>query len=499
MARSNIGNGTIESGGLTNGATQEPPPPTNTLNTAHGAISWTQASDGTITAICGGQTLVVSKVTNADGSWQSTATYAKTGNAPYLTSAVSGSSTNNNASASFSSGSTQLVLTLSNVNASVTSGTATVSGTVKETAIHWTTTVDLTINPLVRNPITGWPKGVFANQLQAAALFSPLGNQFLQQVHETSGTGITHGVLANEAGTTLKADAPTPDGAPRKETTPSAGGVIGRAVSWCAGGAMAALPADSWTLGGASAAACVGGASASLLSDLATYIFDSPDVPVDPPPNFDIPTDPDPIDDGLDNQTSNDGSDGDNGSGSDGGSGDGSSGGDGGCFVAGTPVHTCHGRLPIEGIAIETQLLNCDEAGATNGTGTVTRLFNSISEEIVTVTFDNSEVVRCTPRHRFFTDSGWLAAGRMAPGIKVRSLDSAMRSILAVSIAAEQTPVFNMRVNADHTYFVGETGYLVHNAKDSGDDGSGNGGSTPDAKSTKGIPPVPVKPVTNKQ
>jgi Pretoxin HINT domain len=82
----------------------------------------------------------------------------------------------------------------------------------------------------------------------------------------------------------------------------------------------------------------------------------------------------------------------------------------------------------------------------------------------------HNEKVCCTPRHRFFTVSGWLAARHLSPGIKVRSLDGEMRPILAISNEPAEVPVFNMRVDSQHTYFVGETGYLVHNEKDTGED-----------------------------
>jgi len=254
------------------------------------------------------------------------------------------------------------------------------------------------------------------------------------------------------------------------------------------------LPGDGYTFGAASAAGCFGGATASILSDLVTYIFDSDDVPVDPPSNFHIPPDPEPIDDGTTGkQTSQDGDDGgdntgDNnaGSGGDGGdAGDGGDGGDGGdegdsglggCFVAGTPVHTTDKRLlSIEKIGLDTQLVNCAEDGAGNGSGIVTRLFNTISTEIVTLCFENGETVRCTPRHRFFTNRGWLSAESLTSGTTVRGLNGVMWPVRSVSKSPESTPVFNMRVDQEHTYFVGETGFLVHNMKDlgsGGDDGA---------------------------
>jgi Pretoxin HINT domain len=205
----------------------------------------------------------------------------------------------------------------------------------------------------------------------------------------------------------------------------------------------------------------------------------STDIPPDPPPDPDPPTDPDPIDDGTDQQTSQDG----NSTGPDGGSPDGGA----GCFVEGTRVHVSGGGwVPIERIDIESKLLSCDTDAGKTSIGTVTRLFKATSAEIITIVL-GEEKLRCTPRHRFFTDSGWLAARHLSPGIKVRSLDGEMRPILAISIEPAEVPVFNMRVDSQHTYFVGEAGYLVHNEKDIGEEGDGTGddddpGSTEDKK-----------------
>jgi hypothetical protein len=131
-------------------------------------------------------------------------------------------------------------------------------------------------------------------------------------------------------------------------------------------------------------------------------------------------------------------------------------------------------------------------------------LFKATSAEIITIAFGNKKL-RCTPRHRFFTDSGWLAARRLSPGIKVRCLDGEMRPILAISAEPAETAVFNMRVDSQHTYFVGETGYLVHNEKDTGSDDGQEGddipGSTEDKarslqQKTQPVTPQKTQPAT---
>jgi uncharacterized membrane protein YgcG len=261
---------------------------------------------------------------------------------------------------------------------------------------------------------------------------------------------------------------------------------------------------------------CIGGAVA-----LSWKAIDDSQIPADPPV-ITLPSTEDPTGPGEGNSTSqdgdstsgrdggDDGSDGGTSGSDDGGTsgtddggtsgtgdGEGDDGGGGaGCFVAGTPVHTSDGGWkPIEDIALEAQLASCDEASGAVGIGAVTRLFSTTSAEIITVSFHNEKLC-CTPRHRFFTNSGWLAARHLSPGIKVQSRDGEMRPILAISHEPAEVPVFNMRVDSQHTYFVGETGYLVHNEKDTGEDSGTDGDDIPGSIDDKERSPKMAQPVS---
>jgi hypothetical protein len=72
-------------------------------------------------------------------------------------------------------------------------------------------------------------------------------------------------------------------------------GVVGRAGAWCVGGAIAGSAAGPETIGTSILLGCVGGASASLVNDLITWLDDDGPV-IDPPPPIDLPEDPGPID-----------------------------------------------------------------------------------------------------------------------------------------------------------------------------------------------------------
>jgi hypothetical protein len=247
-----------------------------TLMTPHGSITWTRASDGSLAAEGGGQKLAANGHDESDGSWQKHATYARTSKAPYLSMESVGKVAEHNVEFTLSAGSSRLTLTVANIDVLVTSGTATLSGTWKGVAVHWTGHVDLTSNPLVGRPIAGWPTSAFAAELEETAFFAPLGNALARKL---SPVPVGTGGGTHAGGGTHQIE--------------SAKGVLGRAGAWCAGGALAAAGAGPETLGGAVVLGCAGGVVASLLNDLVTWA-DEDGPQVDPLPPIDLPDDPEP-------------------------------------------------------------------------------------------------------------------------------------------------------------------------------------------------------------
>jgi hypothetical protein len=278
-------------------------PTGGTIATPKGPITWTQSPDGTIKASGGGQTLAASGQNRSDGSFQKHAAYARTGQAPYLTMDLVSEAAQHSVALTLSAGASHLTLTIANIDAGETSGTAILSGMWKGAPVHWTGHADLTSNPLVGSPIKGWPAGAFTTELNEAAFFAPLEKALAQTVVQSRAatTGARGGLLHIQ------------DAAP---------GTVGRAAAWCVGGAVAGSKGGIWGV----ALGCAGGALASLASDLISWEY--PDIPDDPPPPPDPPMDPEPT--GPFTQTVPDdpppppdgGEGGDNGGGGGGGSGD---------------------------------------------------------------------------------------------------------------------------------------------------------------------------------
>jgi hypothetical protein len=89
-----------------------------------------------------------------------------------------------------------------------------------------------------------------------------------------------------------------------------------------------------------------------------------------------------------------------------------------------------------------------------------------------TVTIDG-EQVETTPEHPFAVEGeGFVAAADLVAGEKIRRADGGTGTVDAVSWTGEPAMMWNLTVAEDHTFFVGEGRWWVHN------DCSGTSGET---------------------
>jgi len=147
------------------------------------------------------------------------------------------------------------------------------------------------------------------------------------------------------------------------------------------------------------------------------------------------------------------------------------------CFVAGTPVATPTGFLPIERIHAGDEVLSFREETAEFVVERVGATFVTPDRDVLEVRLRGDvSPLRVTPGHRFFTlDRGWIGAERLDPGEPL--VDSAGAAVIVDSLARAMSreTVYNFEVDDTHTYFVGAERVLVHNPVEQPQIDLGNG------------------------
>ncbi|HEY2343484.1 MAG TPA: Hint domain-containing protein, partial [Chthoniobacteraceae bacterium] len=86
------------------------------------------------------------------------------------------------------------------------------------------------------------------------------------------------------------------------------------------------------------------------------------------------------------------------------------------------------------------------------------------------VQFEGQKII-CSDNHRFFTANGEWVEARSLNGQSIRVLDKSAQCLNEVNAQviplpeAETKTVYNIEVEYNHNYFVGDEGALVHNKK----------------------------------
>ncbi|AJH15846.1 polymorphic toxin-type HINT domain-containing protein [Myroides profundi] len=135
------------------------------------------------------------------------------------------------------------------------------------------------------------------------------------------------------------------------------------------------------------------------------------------------------------------------------------------CFPEGTPVHTEFGLKNIEDVEVGDLVWAYDEETETISLQPVIDIMVNESDHTVSV-YTDKEVIETTAIHPFYVeDTGWVDASELEEGHKVLTKDNEPLTINKVEFNYEPKKVYNFTVGNFHTYFVGRTALLVHNAK----------------------------------
>ena len=159
------------------------------------------------------------------------------------------------------------------------------------------------------------------------------------------------------------------------------------------------------------------------------------------------------------------------------GGGKGGEGGEGGgkgggncCFAAGTPVHTNHGDVPVEKVVVGDEVVSRNRTNGKLESQHVTALTPPHKDHLVEVRVEGERTpLRPSLGHPFWVKRGdavdgvWMEAGTMRVGDLLQTTQGDWRRVVSITPLEGQETVYNFTVAKDHDYFVGETGFLVHN------------------------------------
>lgn len=139
------------------------------------------------------------------------------------------------------------------------------------------------------------------------------------------------------------------------------------------------------------------------------------------------------------------------------------------CFFAGTKVYTKNGYKDIDKIEIGEYVLTFNEETKQNEYKRVlgTSVRTNVVEEIYTLKI-NGDVINVTEGHHFYIKSKdgkeeWKAVRYLEAGDMVRFADGTFHKVDELTHKLNPNKVYNLTVEDNHNYYVGENMILVHN------------------------------------
>ena len=135
------------------------------------------------------------------------------------------------------------------------------------------------------------------------------------------------------------------------------------------------------------------------------------------------------------------------------------------CFVAGTPVLTEDGDKPIEDVTVGDYVWAWDEATGTTELKQVVETYVNETSELMHI-FVNGEEIVATPTHPFYCPvKGWTDAAHLRAGDILVLVNGEYVVVEKIQHELLENPVkvYNFQVQDYHTYYVAESGVLVHN------------------------------------
>ena len=136
------------------------------------------------------------------------------------------------------------------------------------------------------------------------------------------------------------------------------------------------------------------------------------------------------------------------------------------CFVAGTKVLAENGLINIEDIQVGMKVYSYNEETQKVELNEVLRTFENPAEREMAKVTINGELIESTSGHEYYVvNKGWVDAKELVKGDILLNSDN--EEVLVEDIEVIEGHgyklVYNLTVENNHNYFVGEENVLVHN------------------------------------
>ena len=140
------------------------------------------------------------------------------------------------------------------------------------------------------------------------------------------------------------------------------------------------------------------------------------------------------------------------------------------CFVAGTKVYTPNGYKNIEDIKIGDIVYSYNETMNRMELDYIVDTYIHKDDKIYTL-YVGKEKIEVTPYHRVYAKTkydrhgNWVPVNELTEEHFIFTSHKQWQRIRQIGYKVQDSVVYNLEVNNNHTYYVTESNYLVHNAK----------------------------------
>ncbi|MEJ2693181.1 MAG: polymorphic toxin-type HINT domain-containing protein [Candidatus Thiodiazotropha sp.] len=133
-------------------------------------------------------------------------------------------------------------------------------------------------------------------------------------------------------------------------------------------------------------------------------------------------------------------------------------------FTRDTLVNTNNGLVKIQDIKIGDLVWSYNEKDETNEYRKVIHLIQRTNEyRLINVHLEDGTTIEATELHPFFVNSEWVDARDLKVGDRLHLTSGKTMIVKSLSEVVKSATVYNLTVEGNHNYFVGDSGVLVHN------------------------------------